>query len=220
MSTLAETQERMTETEGYRAVNASAVVSLLLGLASAATFLDWRLAVLPAVGLLSGTSALWKIRRAPEIWTGATLARLGVALSIGLGGAGLGWLGYQFLTEVPDGYERISYAQLQPDLERPNDLPTSALALDGKRVFIKGYMYPGAQTERISEFVLCRDNGTCCFGGSKPKLTDMVLVRLADPLRVDFATYARGVAGTFRVRPISAGELGMVYYQLEADFAR
>ena len=56
---------------------------------------------------------------------------------------------------------------------------TSYKELDGKKVFIKGYMYPSSQMTGIREFVLCRDNGTCCFGG-QPRLTDMIRVKLKD----------------------------------------
>ena len=223
MSTLTETSgSMMGQTDNaYRVLSSSAVLSLVLGVLSPVSALEWRLAVVPAVGVLVGLLALRSIRRAPEEYTGGRLALGGVVLSLAGWAGGWSWLGYQYFAEVPEGYERISYAALQPDKETPDQLPLSAQQLDGKRVFIKGFMYPSGQTERLEEFVLCRDNGTCCFDGPKPKLTDMILVRCHDPLRLDYAAYARGVAGTFRVRPISLGEdLGTVVYQLEADYAR
>ena len=123
------------------------------------------------------------------------------------------------MTEVPLGYERISYAELQAN-ETGAPVPASAKALDGKKVFIKGYVYPGAQTQGIQRFVLVRDNGTCCFGGAMPKLNDMVDVKLADSLRVNYSTGVFRVAGTFRVQPTDAPGLGQVLYQLDADYVK
>ena len=132
--------------------------------------------------------------------------------------AGFGINIFQTAFEVPAGCLPISYEALQP---RPGEpVPASARELDGKRVFIKGYMYPSSQMTGIREFVLCRDNGTCCFGG-QPKLTDMIQVDLKEPLTLDYQTGLRRVAGTFRVEPNAAGRgMGSVLYRLDADYAR
>jgi hypothetical protein len=63
--------------------------------------------------------------------------------------------------------------------------------------------------------------GTCCFGG-QPKLTDMIQVTLADPLRIKYSYQRRKLAGVLKVdrrlKPISG--LKGVYYQLEADYVK
>lgn len=203
----------------YRALSALAVTSLVLGVCSLAAFLDWTMALFPLAGIVFGIGALVRIRRNPEMLTGTAFARAGLALSILSWAGGWSWLTYDYLTEVPPGYERISYANLQAD-ETGTPVPASAQALDGKRVFIKGYVYPGAQTQNIRRFVLVRDNGTCCFGGSLPKLNDMIDVTLADPLRVNYSTGVFRVAGTFRVQAADTPGLGQVLYQLEADYVK
>jgi hypothetical protein len=131
---------------------------------------------------------------------------------------GFGIGGFQNAFGVPAGYLRISYETLQP---KPGEsIPASARELDGKKVFIKGYMYPSNQMTGIREFVLCRDNGTCCFGG-QPKLADMIQVNLKEPLTLDYQTGLRRVAGTFRLQPNAArGDLGSVLYRLDADYAQ
>ena len=100
-------------------------------------------------------------------------------------------------------------------------MPRRAFELNGKRVFIKGYVLPGDQQYGIKRFILVPDMGTCCFGGN-PKLTDMIEVTLRDPLRVDYALRKRKLAGVFQVdgklRPASGGR-GVVY-RLDADFVR
>ena len=117
---------------------------------------------------------------------------------------------------------RISYERLQPDPGASDQLyPPSAEALDGQKVFIKGFMYPGAQTADIKQFVLCRDNGSCCFGGN-PRLTDRISVTLKGPLVLDYSVRMFSVAGTFRVEPGQArdGMPGSVVYLLEADYLK
>ncbi|MBX3411145.1 MAG: DUF3299 domain-containing protein [Pirellulales bacterium] len=203
----------------YRALSALAVTSVVLGVCSAAAVLDWSLALFPLAGIVFGIWALVRIRRNSETLTGAKIAKIGLALSILGWAGGWSWLTYDYLTEVPPGYERISYADLQADATG-TPVPAAAKALDGKRVFIKGYVYPGAQTQGIQRFVLVRDNGTCCFGGAMPKLNDMVDVKLSDPLRIVYATGVFRVAGTFRVQSTSAPGLGEVLYQLDADYVK
>ena len=126
---------------------------------------------------------------------------------------------YIYLTEVPEGYQRISFFDLQPEAGTAFPIPQSAVALNGARVFIKGYVYPGDQRQGLKQFVLVPDMGTCCFGG-QPKLTDMVEVTLKDPNRIDFSYRKRKLGGILhvdqRLKPVSG--LQGVYYQLEADY--
>lgn len=203
----------------YRALSALAVTSLVLGVCSLAAFLDWSMALFPLTGIIFGLLALVRIRRNPDRLTGTAFARVGLALSLLSWAGGWGWLTYDYLTEVPPGYARISYAELQAN-ESGTPVPTSAQALDGQKVFIKGYVYPGAQTQNIRRFVLVRDNGTCCFGGSLPKLNDMIDVTLADPLRIEYSTGVFRVAGTFRVQQSESPGLGQVLYSLDADYVK
>jgi hypothetical protein len=127
-----------------------------------------------------------------------------------------------YATEVPSGYTRISFADLQPQPRFANmPIPPDALKLNGRQIFVKGYLYPDGQQNNIKRFVLVPDMGTCCFGG-QPKLTDMIEVTLVDPLRVEFARRKRALGGVFKVdtnlKPVTG--LGGVYYQLTADHLR
>lgn len=207
--------------EEYRALSPMAVASLVMALASPLIFAGPALTFIPALGLLLGLRSWVTIRRDEDLLTGLPLAKAGTFLSLAFIVLGWSWFGYVYATEVPEGYQRVSYATLQP---HPNDtgqvVPPEALALDGKRIFIKGYVYPGQQKSGIQEFVLCRDNGDCCFGGS-PKLTDMILVRLQEPLRMTYESRMWRVAGTFRVNQTQGTDgLGDVVYQLEADYLK
>lgn len=225
--TLDSTPQRDADAESYRALCSSAAVSLAAGVLSITACLDWRLAVIPAIGMFMGAHALWRIGQQPEELTGAGVAKLGVILSGLFWAGGWGYLGFTYATEVPEGYQRITYAALQPDAAAPAakdgqtpPVPESARQLDGQRVFIKGYMYPGARDSRIASFVLVRDNGTCCFGGPTPKLTDMIEVTLAEPLRINYTMRTLAVAGTFHVQTGAVEGLGQVLYKLDADYAK
>ena len=102
------------------------------------------------------------------------------ALLIGFWLFGWSWLGFVYATEVPEGYQRIGYGQLQPDPNHPDEpIPPAAKELDGQKVFIKGYVYPTISQHGIREFLLVRDEGSCCFGGN-PKITDRIQVTLRD----------------------------------------
>ncbi|MGD9644350.1 MAG: DUF4190 domain-containing protein [Pirellulales bacterium] len=206
----------------YRALSAPAVASLVAGVLSCTAFLGWSMGLIPLVGILLGAAALWRIGQQPESLTGSRLAWTGIALSALFWAGGAGWLTYEYAHEVPEGYQRITYAELQPDAGAASDgIPASARQLDGQRVFIKGYAYPGKQSKGIEEFILCRDKGTCCFGGPTPKLTDMIQVHLKNGLRLDHSLRVQKLAGTFRVETSQASdELGRVLYHLDADYLK
>lgn len=222
MSTQLETPESApSDYEQYRPLATSAVASLIVGLLSFLAILDWTLVAIPVIGVAVSLVALLKIRRSRGELTGAAMAQTGLALSSLFAVAGPAWLTYDYVTEVPDGYERVSYAQLQPDSdEAGQQVPPAALALEGKRVFIKGYVYPGREKEGIRKFLLVRDQGECCFGGN-PKITDRILVTLDDPLRLTYEPRMHKLGGTFHVEARNSAidnAAGGVFYHLKADY--
>jgi hypothetical protein len=204
--------------EPYRAISKAAVMSVVLGVISLVTFSFPALLFLPLIGLLAGWSGYRSIRRYPAELSGRFTALAGIALC-GLVLVGcVSFYSITYATEVPDGYQRISFVDLQPLREHP-DLPVSpkAMELSGKKIFIKGYVYPDGQQSNIKRFVLVPDMGTCCFGG-QPKLTDMIEVTLTDPDRIKYSFQKRKLAGELLVdtqlKPVSG--LGGVYFQLKA----
>jgi len=206
--------------EDYRTLSSAAVASLLLGLLSGVAFINPWLAALPLLGMIAGVWALIQVSRRSDELTGSGLAWIGVALSVFCLFGGLGSAAYIYATEVPPGYTRISYVELQPEEGVRGQLfPQRAQELDGQKIFIKGYIFPGSTTKSgIRQFLLVRDQGDCCFGGN-PKITDRIQVTLKDPLRLTFNTRVNKVAGVFRLQPVQnavdAG--GAVFYHLEAD---
>src|SRR5262245_56141750 len=207
----------------YRALCTPAVASLVLGVLSGLAFLDVWLGLIPCAALLLGFVALRKIRASPEEYTGRTLATLGIVLAAVLWVGGGAWQYYVFASELPDADTmRISYAELQPEEgERRDQIPADAMALDGKKVLIKGYVYPGTRQYGITQFLLVRDQGSCCFGGN-PKITDRIEVSLSDPNGFKFSGGMFKVAGVFHIMPSSKAvdAVGMVCYRLDEAMLR
>jgi hypothetical protein len=205
----------------YRALSTSAVASLIVGLLSCLAILDWSLVAIPMIGIPLSAFSLMKIRRQRDELTGEKLARAGLVLSLLFAVLGPARLTYEFVSELPPGYERISYAELQPDpAQAGQQVPPGALELEGKRIFIKGFIFPGREKDGIRQFLLVRDQGSCCFGGN-PKITDRIHVTLVDPLRLTFQSRLHKVGGIFHVEPASStidGAKGGVFYHLQADY--
>jgi hypothetical protein len=208
---------------GYRAVNSLAVVSLLLGVLSVAAWLDWSMAVLPLAGILAGVRSWRTINLRSDELTGKTLAKTGIVLSALFWATGWSWLSYDYATEVPEGYQRVTFDVLQPPASAVSNTPSApnvpraAVALDGKRVFMKGYVLPARQSTDIKDFILVWNSGDCCFG-TTPTVTHMIAVTLQGPLRMDYSTKARKVAGTFHVDPGASADGQGVVYRLDADY--
>jgi Protein of unknown function (DUF3299) len=222
----------------YRAICRSAILSTVLavvslplvGLAIFSAVFQYGDAVpigslgaaLALFAVIMGISGLSTIRRYPTEYTGKRLATTGLVAGAVLLLVGASLSAYTHLTEVPEGYEPISFdGDLKPDPDRP-DLPVSpkSLELSGKPVFIKGYMHPGvASSGKVNHFILVRDFGTCCFGG-QPKSTHMIEVYVPDGVeRVAYSTRTIKLSGTFMLadRPVQSLGLAGVWYHMQAD---
>jgi hypothetical protein len=202
--------------DAYRALSGVTVAAAALALLSPLAFLDWWLAVVPLFGLVLGGVAVREIARRPTELTGRGISLAAIAVSVVMLLNGLGYQAYVYATELPPGFERLNYAMLQPlPGDPPTAVPESAVEMSGRDVLLKGYMYPGKQQQGITQFLLVRDQGDCCFGGN-PKITDRVLVNLKDPKGISFTSRQRKIAGRFVVRPTGTAVLdGGVLYHLE-----
>lgn len=223
-------QEPLDSTNGqdaegsYRAVAGTAIAAAVTAALSPLAFFDWSLAVVPAVGIVLGAMAYRTIAQRPDVFIGRPLAIGAIVLSAVSLVAGLITLSRAYAAELPDGYERLNYGLLQPLPGDPSDaVPDTARTMDGRNVLLKGYIYPGKQQTGITQFLLVRDQGDCCFGGN-PKITDRVLVQLKDPSHpkgINFSSRLTKIAGRFAIRPMGApGMDGGVLYHLEDAFAR
>jgi len=202
----------------YRKVSAAAVASLLLGLLSALTFFHWSLVAIPLASAFFCWLAFEKIRETPGELTGRPLAITGAGLGVVFGIMGLGWLLFAHASELPPGYERITYEMLQPDPANKKEIvPQTAVELADKRVFLKGYMYPGRQQVGLREFVLCPAIPDCNFCRIDPKPTEMIQVKLEGDLVTRYTTNLVRIGGYLRVDSTPGQP---VPYQMDVDYIR
>jgi hypothetical protein len=209
------------EGSDYRAVSGWAIGCLVLTVLSPLAFADWWLAVVPVTSIVVGLVGWRQIVMRPEAFVGAPLAIGGVLVSVGLLAGALATLTQIYIAELPEGFVRINYQMLQPlEGDPATAVPPTAIEADGKDVLLKGYMYPGTDTEGIVQFLLVRDQGDCCFGGN-PKITDRVLVNLQDAEGIDFTPRMVKIAGRFAIRPAGSVDVdGGVLYHIEDAFVR
>lgn len=220
------------EREDYRVVHSLAIVSVIVsGIAAASLVLvqliHWiGFGILPVLGVGLGLRAWLQIRESPDLYTGKKVALAGLGLNLVVLALGWGWQAYHIATLVPEGYDWISYSDLK--LVEHNVvtdevvLDTETIKLDGKPVAIQGYVYPGNSVSGIRQFVLCRDNGDCCFGG-EPPLSDMILVTLKDPPGLTYNQLQFTVYGTLRIEAKQAmveKQRAVIYHLEDAGFSQ
>jgi len=206
----------------YRTLSRAAVFSIILAVAGLLSFVSPWMLVIPIAGVISGLIALKNIKKYPLELTGVGATKAGMAISGIMLVAAPSLHTYTYLTEVPEGYQRVSFSSLTSSPYEA-DYPTGeALALDGKQIFIKGYIHPTSLSSgKAKKFILVPDLGTCCFGG-QPPLTHMIEVTLTGNKTVS-GTYRKiRLAGVLKVdkelKPVK--ELQGVYYQLKADYLK
>ncbi len=208
------------EFQSYKPVSPSATLALLTSIAAviaAITVADvgWAFLAVPVVGLLLGQRAIGSIKKYDM--AGKPAARAALVLSALSLVGGSAYYVYYLKTVVPPGYQVVEYKVLNDSM--PESPGPELKAIDGQKIYIKGYVYPTEEMSRskngVTSFVLCRDNGTCCFGG-QPKLKDMVSVKLKNPLKLHYTSSEHGVGGTFRVAAEQGeGKLGTIVYHID-----
>ena len=202
----------------YQSVSRSAVASVILAVLGLLSFYFGFFVVLSLLGLVFAFLAVQAIKRFPDELQGRTLAMIGGGVCALTLIAAPSYHTVVYLTEVPDGYERLDFALLKSAGEMDGP-PVDALQYDGMQVFIKGYIHPTSMDNVMAKkFVLVPDLGTCCFG-SQPPLTHMIEVSLAGDQYATKSFRKQRLAGTLRInrdmKPVEG--LNGVFYQLKAD---
>lgn len=206
----------------YRPIPVLAPVSLVLGLLSVIGLASVPGLAVPLAGVIIGLIGWRQISGSRGELGGSKLTLLGLVLSTVFLLTGSSLHGYTYATEVPEGFERLSFrwlAQQKPIIEDGQTrIADEAKAIDGQKIFIKGYMFPEKTQKDLRRFVLCKDTGQCCFGGN-PALTDMILVEFVNDTRAQFRELTLvNVAGTFRAKKIVVGGQLVALYSLEGEY--
>ncbi|MBN2024333.1 MAG: DUF4190 domain-containing protein [Pirellulales bacterium] len=204
----------------YRAINRFAVLSVVLGALSWLTAVSWAMVFLPIAGLLLGYLALYQIRWATGEMTGRGVAIAGMILSGAFWLVGSGYAVFCAVSEVPIGYTRLEFKDMQPDPANEGEIiPKEMWDLEEKYIYLKGFMYPGRQAMDIQKFVLVPTLGHCKFCQRELKSTEMVEVRLQGDLLIDYSIHPVGVGGKLVIdRKEAVKPLGGMPYVIEADY--
>ena len=207
-------------TVGYRAVSILAVIAFILSLFTPLMFLSNWFIVFPLIGATCGVFGLYNILSCPFDYTGRGFALGGIIFSFVLGIAAAGWGVYIYYFNIPYGYTAVNFLELVPEDERTKKLPDKILKLadEQRKVYIKGYMYPGRQLSGIQNFRFVRTKEHCKFCATQISPYDMINVHCVGELRVPF-----------RMKPVHVGGIlyidenppyGQPAYYIEADLFR
>ena len=112
----------------------------------------------------------------------------------------------------PDDAVRLSFDDLDllkvlglpkaVPLDVTESFPDWLRELDGRRVRLRGFMYPPSEPSGIRRFLFARDNEICCFGRD-PLAYDILPVTMADGESSDYIqNRAFDVVGIFRIDPL------------------
>jgi hypothetical protein len=194
----------------YRPVPVSAVVGCVLGVLSAIALIGLTGCVVAVLGILVSGYALIRIVASRGDLGGKWTATAGLGLSVLFLGSGVAYQSYLFKTELPPGFQRVSFAD---DISRKGFVNVDGqmavhpdvAGLIGKQIFLKGFMYPPNDPHGLTGFLLVKDSGTCCFGG-QPKLFDMIGVQMEPGKTVDYYLGKVSVAGELELNTEYSGQ--------------
>ena len=208
----------------YRALSRGAVTSIILFVLALPGLIPTfePLLALSIFGLMAGLFSMRTVKLYPAEYSGALLGQVGVMLNTLLLVGGTTLHTYIYLTEVPDGYERVGFYELQMP-EKFEDAPTAKAAeVDGQNMFLEGYIHPASGSGQLNRFVLVPDLGTCCFGG-EPRSTSMIEVSLPPGETIRAGKLKIKLAGKFvlnKYRQESPEFDNPVLYRLQADIVK
>ena len=206
-------------TVGYRALSVLAIVAFVLSLFTPLMLLSNWFVLFPLFGALCGIFGLYKILSCPFDYSGRYFALAAIVFSFLLGIAAAGWGIWSYYFHVPYGYTVVSYAELRPD-PKTNRLPDHIRALgeEHRKIYIRGFMYPGRQLSGIKNFMLVRTIAHCKFCSPEQNPFDMISVHCTGDLKVPYRTKAVEIGGELHVN--EEFRYGELPYHIEADLFR
>jgi len=101
-----------------------------------------------------------------------------------------------------DDIDLLKVLNMEPVPEDAADhFPDWLKNLNGKKVILRGWMFPPARPDGISRFMFVRDNGICCFGRA-PKIYDKLGVTLRNGVTTRYIQNRPfDVIGTLLIEP-------------------
>ncbi len=213
------------DTIQYRTVSKSAVVCVVFAILGLLSFSFPIFVFLPLLSIGYGLLAMYYFRRFPDQLSGRIATKMAMIVSGIVLVSSVSMHAYVYATEVPDGYQRISFYDLKPKKNSRTMFSKKSDDYDGEKVFLKGYVRPGMKKNQLKKFILVGDFGSCCFGGN-PEITDVVAVSITN--EDDYVNYGyrlRRIGGDFKIhrhRPKSVQEKDLPYviYEIDADYVK
>jgi hypothetical protein len=104
----------------------------------------------------------------------------------------------------PSAIADITFDDIKFDIEPDAPFERSMLTekiekLGGRRIRIRGFILPSFQQTGLTQFVLVRDNLSCCFGPGAA-LYDCIVVEMEPGKSTDYSLYPVAVEGTFSIK--------------------
>jgi hypothetical protein len=126
--------------------------------------------------------------------------------------------------KLPDpdssGYIEATFDDLKFDMTKTELFDRAMLtpkvnALMGKKIRIRGYIFPTLRKTGLNRIVLVRDNMECCFGPGAA-LFDCVLVTMAPGKTAEYTIRPVAVEGEIRLEELAGGPDGrpLAIYQM------
>ncbi len=209
----------------YHPIPLSAIIGLVLAVLSLTALATWKGIPLAVIAVIVSLVAFLRIWRADGEYSGKWLSVSGLAVSVFCGVAGLFLEAQRLRNEIPPGFQRVSFVQeiasqeigMEEKEGRLLVVPSPLIQeLVGKKIYVKGYMYPTNQKTHLTQFLICKDNAQCCFGG-QPATTDMIGVTMKDLKTADYDDSLMGIAGTFQINEHYTGGSLEPLYLIEAE---
>lgn len=199
----------------YRPVPVIAPVAFILGVSSLLALISEFAVLIAFFGIAFGAVATWKIRKSNGAYGGKIWATVGLFASVIFFFGGIGTHVYAYMTEVPEGYQRVSFVRDISAKEFVYEqgvrkLHPDVAPLDGQKIFIKGWMWGTQKNTGLTDFVLLKDNGQCCFGGN-PKPFDMMHVIMEGGKTTDKFDGMVSIAGVLSCDPDGKKKQDAVY---------
>ncbi len=206
------------EATDYKNINSLTVLALVFAIIGGLGFFFKYLIVFPVIGLVLGIIALRKILHAPDEIGGFILTNIAIGLAFAIAISSFSTQVWMYYHKAPAGFEVVDFNAMAID-KKTGTVPENIVALNGKKVFIEGFMYPTNRQSGIEDFTMVRTLAHCkyCSPGTNP--ADMIAVQLEKGMAVNYrANKTVGVGGILYVDPnFKSGEIP---YSIEANIFR
>jgi len=125
------------------------------------------------------------------------VAPLGTGCNRATGVVGAG----QAASSEPTGIQETTFDDLKFEIDENATFQRSMLtpkveSLLGRRIRIRGYIFPTLKKKGLKQFVLVRDNLECCFGPGAA-LFDCILIHMKEGKTAEFSIRPVAIEGTF-----------------------